>query len=97
MPLSSALYLYLADFVAQTKPTGDQVETGFVYVIAAFTVVWLFIAGYLFWLNRRQNSLQQEVEMLRREEAERQQNLNPANQENAVSQPTSSIGGPPLG
>ena len=57
----------------QTQPTTQQVESGFVYVIAAFTAVWLLIAAYLFWLQRRQESLRQEVEQLRQEEADRQQ------------------------
>lgn len=55
------------------KPSTESVESGFVYVIAAFTAVWLLIAVYLFWLQRRQESLRQEVEQLRQEEAERQQ------------------------
>lgn len=66
---------YLGSLIAQTKPTGDQVESGFVYVIAAFTVIWLAIAGYLFWLNRRQENLRREVELLRQEEAERRRAL----------------------
>ncbi len=63
---------YLAEIVAQTKTSTDQSD-GFVYVIAAFMAIWLFIAGYLFWLHRRQESLRQEVEMLRQEESERLQ------------------------
>lgn len=62
----------LGQVIAQSKPSADQVETGFVYVIAAFTAVWLLIAAYLFWLQRRQENLRQEVEQLRREEADRQ-------------------------
>jgi CcmD family protein len=64
---------YLGQVVAQAKPSADQVESGFIYVIAAFTAVWLLIAAYLFWLQRRQESLRQEVEELRQEEAERLQ------------------------
>jgi CcmD family protein len=64
----------LGQIIAQAKPSADQVETGFVYVIAAFIAVWLLIAAYLFWLQRRQEGLRQEVEQLRQEEAERQQN-----------------------
>ncbi|HEX2909424.1 MAG TPA: CcmD family protein [Chloroflexia bacterium] len=62
---------FLGILIAQTKPTTNQVESGFAYVIAAFIVIWLFIAGYLFWLNRRQEELRREVELLREEEAER--------------------------
>lgn len=62
----------LYDLIAQAKPTSDQVESGFIYVIAAFMAIWFMIAGYLFWLNRRQENLRREVEMLRQEEAERQ-------------------------
>lgn len=69
----TSLTLNLGEIVAQVKPSSDQVETGFIYVIAAFTAVWLLIAAYLFWLQRRQESLRQEVELLRREEADRQQ------------------------
>jgi len=71
-------------FMAQAKPSTSQVDSGFVYVIAAFTVVWLFIAGYLFWLQRRQDSLRQEVQMLRQEEAERQQNQATAREQSQV-------------
>lgn len=67
MNFSSMFYL-----LAQAKPTTEQVESGFAYAVAAFIVVWLFIAAYLFWLHRRQESLRQEVEMLRQEEADRQ-------------------------
>lgn len=59
--------------LAQTTPTANQVESGFVYVIAAFVVIWLFIAAYLFWLNSRQESLRREVQALRQEETERLQ------------------------
>jgi CcmD family protein len=67
----------LGQIIGQAKPSADQVETGFVYVIAAFIAVWLLIAAYLFWLQRRQESLRQEVEQLRQEEAERLQNTPP--------------------
>ena len=70
MNLNFVLFI-LAQTTTTAKPTSDQVETGFVYVIAAFIAVWLLIAAYLFWLQRRQESLRQEVEQLRQEEAER--------------------------
>jgi CcmD family protein len=70
MQLSYLAYGFF-EIMAQTKPTSEQVETGFVYVIAAFIAIWLFIFGYLFWLHRRQESLRQEVTMLRQEAAER--------------------------
>ncbi len=70
MNLNSILF-FLAQTTTAPKPTSDQVETGFVYVIAAFIAVWLLIAVYLFWLQRRQESLRQEVEQLRQEESER--------------------------
>lgn len=71
MNLYSILF-FLAQTTSTTpKPTTDQVDSGFVYVIAAFIAVWLLIAAYLFWLQRRQESLRHEVEQLRQEEAER--------------------------
>lgn len=70
--MTDILLSYVNQIILQpAPPAGQQVETGFAYVIAAFTVVWLFIAAYLFWLYRRQESLRREVEMLRQEEAER--------------------------
>src|SRR5689334_14250486 len=65
---------YLGEILAQTKTSSEQSD-GFGYVIAAFIAIWLFIAGYLFWLNRRQESLRHEVEILRQEEEERIQHL----------------------
>ncbi|MFQ6059048.1 MAG: CcmD family protein [Anaerolineae bacterium] len=35
------------------------------YVIAAYTIVWLTILGYIFSLARRQKRLQREVEALK--------------------------------
>src|SRR5690242_2752013 len=70
MNLNFVLFV-LAQTTTTPKPTTDQVDSGFVYVIAAFIAVWLLIAAYLFWLQRRQESLRQEVEQLRQEEAER--------------------------
>ena len=67
----NSIFFILAQTTTTPKPTSDQVETGFVYVIAAFIAVWLLIAAYLFWLQRRQESLRQEVEQLRQEESER--------------------------
>lgn len=63
---------YLGEILAQTKTSSEQSD-GFGYVIAAFIAIWLFIAAYLFWLNRRQESLRHEVEMLRHEQEERGQ------------------------
>jgi CcmD family protein len=59
---------------AQEKPvvTGD-VGSGLVYLIAACVVVWLFIFGYIYSLNRRQERLRREIELMKQEEAERQQ------------------------
>ena len=69
--LNSILFILAQTTTTTPKPTTDQVDSGFVYVIAAFIAVWLLIAAYLFWLQRRQESLRQEVEQLRQEEAER--------------------------
>ena len=71
---------YLNTIIAQTPtpPTTDQVDSGFGYVIAAFTAIWLMIAGYIFWLNRRQDNLRKEVAILRQEEADRQQGVSNA-------------------
>lgn len=72
MNFNSLMFILAQAASNPPKPTTDQVDSGFVYVIAAFIAVWLFIAAYLFWLQRRQESLRQEVEQLRQEEAERQ-------------------------
>jgi CcmD family protein len=61
------MWYYLGEILAQST-TSTQQSDGFGYVIAAFMVIWLFIAAYLFWLNRRQESLRREVEMLRQEQ-----------------------------
>lgn len=71
MNLNSLLFILAQTTSNPPRPTADQVDSGFVYVIAAFIAVWLLIAVYLFWLNRRQESLRQEVEQLRQEEAVR--------------------------
>ena len=71
MNLNSIMFILAQTTSNPPRPTSDQVDSGFAYVIAAFIVVWLLIAGYLFWLQRRQESLRQEVEQLRQEEAER--------------------------
>ena len=57
----------------QEKPavTGD-VNSGLGYVVAAYAVVWLFIFGYLYSLNRRQAKLRRDIDMMKQEEAERQ-------------------------
>ncbi|HEU5330684.1 MAG: CcmD family protein [Thermomicrobiales bacterium] len=41
------------------------------FLFAAFTVVWLLIAGYFFFLNSRISGLRQDVEALRDELAAR--------------------------
>lgn len=78
MNLNSLLFILAQTTSNPPPPTTDQVDSGFVYVIAAFIAVWLLIAVYLFWLNRRQESLRQEVLQLRQEEAERQTTQAPA-------------------
>ncbi len=94
----NSFYLSIFDVIAQAKPSADQVESGFIYVIAAFTVVWLFIAAYLFWLNRRQENLQREVDLLRQEEAERQSQLQSQTTQPALEQPQAvRVGGQPAG
>ncbi len=85
---------YLNIIIAQTKISNDQSD-GFGYVIAAFIAVWLFIAAYLFWLNRRQESLRREVEMLREEQLKapdlqfQAEELTPAQKLEVGSQPFS--------
>ncbi len=54
-----------------TKVTGD-VGSGLVYLVAAYGVVWLFIFGYLYSLNRRQDKLRRDIEAMKQEEAIRQ-------------------------
>ena len=35
------------------------------YLFAAFTIIWMFIFGYLFFLYRKQRNLQREVKLLK--------------------------------
>ncbi|MBE3557473.1 MAG: CcmD family protein [Firmicutes bacterium] len=41
------------------------------YMFVAYTVVWLFIAGYTLWMGRQQRKLAREVEELTDELEER--------------------------
>lgn len=54
--------------MADEKPvvTGD-VGSGLFYLVVAYGIVWLFIFGYLYSLNRRQGRLKQDIERLKRE------------------------------
>jgi CcmD family protein len=47
------------------------------FLFAAFTVVWLLIAGYFFFLNSRISGLRQDVEALRDELAARSAGAEP--------------------
>ncbi|NWJ48541.1 MAG: CcmD family protein [Chloroflexi bacterium] len=51
-------------------PSQEQVSSGLVYVVAAYAVIWLFIAGYLYTIQRRQAQLKREIDLLREEEEE---------------------------
>lgn len=70
------LQLYV-NFMQTTPPLPgqDQVDSGFGYVIAAYAVIWLLIFGYIYSLNRRQARLRHDIEILKAEEAERQQQV----------------------
>ena len=35
------------------------------YLFAAFTIIWMLIFGYLFFLHRKQRNLQREVKLLK--------------------------------
>jgi len=80
--------LLLAGLFFQGKPevTGD-VNSGLFYLIAAYAVVWLFIFGYLYSLNRRQSSLRRDIERLKQEEAEREQIRQPEAGSNSQPRP----------
>jgi CcmD family protein len=47
------------------------------FLFAAFTVVWLLIAGYFFFLNSRISGLRQDIESLRDELAARTAGVEP--------------------
>ena len=36
------------------------------YLFAAYTVIWLLVFAYIFYLSRRQRALQREIEALQR-------------------------------
>mgnify|MGYP002153773633 CR=1 FL=1 len=37
-----------------------------VYLYAAYTVIWLIVFAYIYYLSRRQLALQREIEVLKR-------------------------------
>jgi CcmD family protein len=64
----------LFDIVAQTggnttppPPTQEQVDSGLIYVIAAYAVVWLLLFGYIFLMNRRQSQLKRDITLVKQE------------------------------
>ncbi len=61
------LTFYTIIFQDKTQVTGD-VNSGLFYLLAAYAVVWLFIFGYLYSLNRRQNRLRHEIDLLQQGE-----------------------------
>ncbi|MEI7555605.1 CcmD family protein [Candidatus Chlorohelix sp.] len=66
----------LAAILAQTvtpPPSQEQVSSGLIYVIAAYAVIWLFIAGYLYTIQRRQAQLKRDIDLLREEEERQKQ------------------------
>ncbi len=62
--------LQFASVFLQTTPppTLEQVNSGLIYVIAAYAVVWIVIFAYLYTIHRRQTQLKREIELLRDEE-----------------------------
>jgi len=36
------------------------------YLFAAYTIIWLGLFGYLFYLNRKQRKLQKELNLLKK-------------------------------
>ncbi len=77
--------ILLAALVFQdTSQVTADVNSGLFYLMAAYAVVWLFIFGYLYSLNRRQNRLREEINLLKqaettREEAVRENQLDVSN------------------
>lgn len=70
--------LYTTILFQEGKPqVAGDVGSGLVYLVAAYAVVWLFIFGYLYSLNRRQARLRQDIDRLKQEEAERQPSPQP--------------------
>jgi CcmD family protein len=55
-----------------TKVTGD-VNSGLIYLAVAYGVVWFFIFGYLYNLNRRQARLRHEIDLLKQEATDSQE------------------------
>ena len=43
------------------------------YLVAAYTIIWVVIAGYVFRLGRKQNRLRREIDSMRREMADQAQ------------------------
>jgi CcmD family protein len=90
--MSQLLYSEILFQEGKPQVTGD-VGSGLIYLVAAYAVVWLFIFGYLYSLNRRQAKLRQEIDRMKQEEAERQEPFQQEQEEE--SQPASSwpVGG----
>lgn len=53
-------------------PTQAQVDSGLIYVIAAYAVVWLMLFGYIYLMNRRQNELKRDIAVIKQEMQEPQ-------------------------
>ncbi len=63
------LFVVLTNQTNPPPPTTEQVNSGLIYVIAAYAVIWLLIFGYLYTIQRRQAQLKREIELLKEEEA----------------------------
>ena len=43
------------------------------YLVAAYTIIWVAISGYVFRLGRKQNRLRREIDSMRKEMADQTQ------------------------
>jgi len=40
------------------------------YLFAAYTIIWAFVFGYVFYLHRKQRRLQREIDLLKKSRGE---------------------------
>jgi CcmD family protein len=63
-------YVILAQTSGGTTPPApsqEQVDSGLIYVIAAYAVVWLLLFGYIFLMSRRQSQLKRDITLVKQE------------------------------
>ena len=73
--LALALLVALAPQAALAASAGQEAagESNLPYLFGGFAVVWVGFFGYVFFLHRRERELRREIEALRRELGEHQQ------------------------